>query len=318
MEQHFKTRSMVETALLSAITVIFSFVGLYVPFLGIMIMLIWPIPIAILVTRHGLSWGLMATSVSGLLVMMFSGPVAAITIVGSFGLIGIALGYALKRDEAPGKVLFAATAASFISKVLVVALTMAVIGMNPIQEQLQIMEQTLRSSIDFYRLMGIKATDLAMAEKTFEALLEQMRLIVPATFMMGALFDGALNYVVAKAILQKLGHQLKAIAPFSSWQFSRGTAGSLAAALLIAYMGQTTGAKSWEIISVNVQIIFFVMFAIQGLAVALSYMKRFYRSRIVQSLLVIFVLLNPLFVQLLSFLGIIDSFVDFRKLRVRE
>ncbi len=318
MEQHFKTRSMVETALLTAITVIFSFAGLYIPFFGIVITLIWPVPIVILVTRHGLSWGVMATIVSGLLVMMFSGPLAAITIVGSFGLIGIALGYALKRDETPGKVLFAGTAASFISKVLVIALTMAIIGMNPIQEQLKIMEQTMRSSMDFYHLMGIKANDLAMMEKTLETLMEQMRLIVPASFMIGGLFDGALNYVVAKVILKKLGHPLKQIAPFASWQLSRGAAGSLAAALLIAYMGLKSGGESWKIISINVQIIFFIIFAIQGLAVALFYMKRFYRSRIVQILLAAFVLFNPLLSQLLSFLGMIDSFVDFRKLRVSE
>ena len=59
-----RVTSMTESGLLAAITVVMALIGVYVPLLGTVAILMWPLPILILIVRHGLRWGVMAVVVS--------------------------------------------------------------------------------------------------------------------------------------------------------------------------------------------------------------------------------------------------------------
>ena len=55
-----RTRSLTEGGILAAVMVVLAVAAVYVPLLGILAVLLWPLPAAILIVRHGLlslPWG---------------------------------------------------------------------------------------------------------------------------------------------------------------------------------------------------------------------------------------------------------------------
>ena len=73
-----RVTSMTESGLLAAITVVMALIGVYVPLLGTVAVLMWPLPILVLIVRHGLRWGVMAVVVSGVLTAALVEPVVSL------------------------------------------------------------------------------------------------------------------------------------------------------------------------------------------------------------------------------------------------
>ena len=63
-----RVQPMVEGGILSAVAILFALISVYVPFIGVFVNLIWPVPIILLGVRHGYKWSLMATVVAGILI----------------------------------------------------------------------------------------------------------------------------------------------------------------------------------------------------------------------------------------------------------
>ncbi len=146
-----KVVPMVEGGILAAVSIIFAFISVYIPLIGAFVNMIWPVPIILLGVRHGYKWSIMATVVSGLLIAMMVHPLQAISVVVGFGLIGIALGYALHAQYSAGKTLLYGSIASFVSKIAVIGIGLAITGVNPIDFQASTMSATIAQIMDFYR-----------------------------------------------------------------------------------------------------------------------------------------------------------------------
>ncbi len=55
-----RVSSLTESGILAGITVVMAIVAMYVPLLGILAVLLWPLPMILLLVRHGIKWALMS------------------------------------------------------------------------------------------------------------------------------------------------------------------------------------------------------------------------------------------------------------------
>ena len=101
--QHNRVRPMVEGGILAAVAILFALISVYVPFIGVFVDLIWPVPIILLGVRNGYKWSIMATLVAGVLIAILLGPLRAVGVAIGFGLIGITLGHAFRKNYSPVK-----------------------------------------------------------------------------------------------------------------------------------------------------------------------------------------------------------------------
>ncbi|MBQ5413229.1 MAG: DUF2232 domain-containing protein, partial [Schwartzia sp.] len=88
-----RVNSLTESGILSAVTVLMALIGVYVPFLGLVAILLWPLPITVLVVRHGFRWGVMAAVVASVLIAVIIEPTVAVRLALAFAPVGLALGY---------------------------------------------------------------------------------------------------------------------------------------------------------------------------------------------------------------------------------
>ncbi len=313
--QKSPVRPVVEGGVLTAVAIIFALISTYVPVLGAFVNLIWPVPIVLLGVRHGYKWSIMAVVASGIIIALIMHPLTAVSVVVGFGLIGIALGYAIREGFSPTKTLLIGAAASLISKAAVLAISAAVMGFNPLNLQTDAMVKGLEQAMEFYRGMGMKAEDLSQMEATMRPMMDLMKIILPAGFVLAAFVDTFLNYQVAKAVLAKLGQRLEPFPQFRHWMMPRLTVYALAVALVSIYWGKTREIEFLFNAGMNLQVITTMVLFIQGLALFYFLADKYNLSRIVRGIILFLIFSNGIFMQALIIGGAFDLIFDYRQLR---
>ncbi|MDF2568789.1 MAG: hypothetical protein K0R55_393 [Sporomusa sp.] len=313
--QKAPVRPVVEGGVLTAVAILFALISTYVPVVGAFVNLIWPVPIILLGVRHGYKWSILAVVASGIIISLLMHPLTAVSVVVGFGLIGIALGYALRQGFSPGKTLMLGSAASLVSKAAVIAISAAVMGFNPLNLQAEAMVKGLEQAMEFYRGMGMKAEDLAQMEASMRPMMDLMKIILPAGFVLAAVVDTFLNFQVAKAVLARLGQRIEPFPPFRQWSMPRSTVYALAVALVAIYWGKSREIELLYNAGMNLQIITTMVLFVQGLAVFYFLADKYNLSRLVRGIILFLIFSNGIFMQALIIGGAFDLIFDYRQLR---
>lgn len=313
--QKSPVRPVVEGGVLTAVAILFALISTYLPIIGAFVNLLWPVPIVLLGVRHGYKWSIMAVAASGIMIALIMHPLTAVSVVVGFGLIGIALGYGLRQGFSPTKTLLLGASASLISKIAVLAITAAVMGFNPLNQQSEAMATGLEQAMGFYQRMGMPAEELARLEATMKPMLELMKVILPAGFVLAAFLDTFLNFQVAKAVLARLGQRIESFPPFRRWSMPRVTVYALAVSFVAIYWGKTRELELLSNIGMNLQVITTMLLFVQGMALVYFLTDKYNLSRIVRGIILFLILSNPIFMQALIFGGAFDLIFDYRQLR---
>lgn len=313
--QESRIRPTVEGGILSAVAIVFALISAYMPLLGPFVNMIWPVPIILLGVRHGYRWSIMATCVSGLLIAVLLHPLHAIGVVVAYGLIGISLGHAFRCGYTAGKAFFLGAVASVISKIAVLLLVALIMGFNPLVAQTDSLAQAFEQAAEMYRGMGMKEEELAQIGARWQEMVEVLKLILPAGFALAALLDTYINYIVAKAVLQRMGHAVPAFPPFREWSFPLAIPYAFGFAAVGMYWGKSRELDFLYQAAVNVEMVASALLFLQGLALLFFMADRYKLSRLVRGLLVAFILLNSIFTQALILAGALEIVFDYRRLR---
>jgi uncharacterized protein YybS (DUF2232 family) len=106
---------MVEGAIFAAIAIVFNLLFYYVPFVGVFINLIMPLPIVICGIRNGMRYSILSTVVASAIVAMLISPVHSLFFLAVFGIMGVALGECVHRQLPMKKLFVISTAAGLVS-----------------------------------------------------------------------------------------------------------------------------------------------------------------------------------------------------------
>lgn len=160
-----------ESGLLSALTVILALAAVYLPVVGVVASLVWAIPIIVLVVRHGLRWGVMAVLVSGVIMALLIEPTISLRMVLSFGPTGLMLGYAFRHGWSGAQAFGTTLVASVAGKLLTFGLLFLLTSVNPLNMQMDVMQQSFDQTFAVYEQMGLdKAAIDASRAQVQEAL----------------------------------------------------------------------------------------------------------------------------------------------------
>lgn len=308
-------KPMVEGGILSAIAIIFAFMSAYLPVIGAFANLAWPVPIILLGVRHGYRASLMATIVSGILIALLMHPLHAVSVVVGFGLIGIVLGYAFRHEFSAAKAMAWGSAASLVSKAAVLAIGFFVVGVNPFNMQGDVMVQAFDEVVGIYQKLGMKEADIEQMRTMMKAMADIIPIILPAGFAMAAVVDTYLNFVLSKAVLKKLGHQVPGFPPFKEWTLPSGIAYALAVALVMLYWGKSREIELLTNVGMNLQVICTMLLVLQGLALFYFLADKYNLSRWTRGIILFLLLTNSFFTQLLMLSGVFDMLIDYRRLK---
>lgn len=310
-----RVKSMVESGILSSVAILFAIISAYVPVLGALVNIIWPVPLVMLGVRHGYKWSCMATVVAGLIIAMLLHPLHAISVVAGFALTGIVLGLCIRHGLSIVKTLVFGSVASLISKVAVLGISMLVMGVNPLNLQDEAMGKALAQVIDMYRSFGMTEESLGKMSEMLKSTLTIMKVILPAGFVLGAAFETWLNFIIARTVLKKLGHQFQPFLAFRYWTVPYATIYVWAIASGGMLLAEMYKLELLSTICVNTQVLATVVLLCQGLALFYFFAEKYKLSRLTRNIILFIVFTNNILTQTLIFAGAFELIFDYRKLR---
>lgn len=312
--QSNSTKSLIEGALLAAINVILSLMAIYMPIIGTFATLVWPVPIVILVVRHGMRTATLSMIVAGIIVAMVSGPFQAVGIVLGFGILGLVIGWAIKKDVSSFKVIAFGSVASMISILLLMLISMWVMGINPITQELDILKESISMTTEFYNKLGVDPKAIETTVESFNNALAILPLIIPAIFIVASVFDAFLTYMITKAVMSRMGQKLRDFTPFVLWRFPDYTVAIFLLGSLLIMLEPYWPNGILKAIGMNLVIVFGCTLFLQGLSLLTYYLAKFNVGKFFRAIIAFFVLFNPLFLQIVFFAGFFDVLFNFRKI----
>ncbi|MDR3561841.1 MAG: YybS family protein [Negativicutes bacterium] len=310
-----QVRSLVEAGVMSAVAIIFALISVYVPLLGSLVNLIWPVPIILLGVRHGYKWSIMATAVSGMMIAILIEPVLAVKTVVGFSLIGIVLGHAIREKYSPVKTLLCGSVAALISNLAVLGLVMLILGINPLNMDFQMMEKTMEEVMNIYRSQGISEEDIARAGELMRNVFVLMQVLIPAMFALGAVMTTYINFACARLVLRRLGQPTPGFPPFKHWKMPESVLWAFIAGTAMTYLGSTQQMDLVYRIGENVRWFGLIFTLVQGLAVFYFLADKYNLSRMVRGIILLLTFTVPILAYVAIYAGAFDIALDYRKLR---
>jgi uncharacterized protein YybS (DUF2232 family) len=308
----YNTRALVESALLAVIGMVLVLLGQYVPFLGIAALFLWPLPSALVVLRHGMRWGVMASIITALCLSLFMNWITALSLWVLFGLTGLTFGYAVLKQFSPAKIIVV-TSAAFLMGILsefLLAYLLTGSPMRYLDEMLRAMQAS--AGLTEKALGPSPFTDMF---KDFDLLKDQILKVLPFTLVFSAMLQSYINFEVLRRVLDRFGHHLDPLPPFSRRIFPEYIAHGAIISYTAAVLGIRYKLPVVEQVGQNIFAGVSFLLLIETASVVSYYISRQGLPKVFSVLTVFYIVANPVLNVLAVFFGMIDILFDFRRLR---
>lgn len=302
-----------ESGLLSALTVILAMAAAYLPVIGMVAALVWTLPVVVLIVRHGLRWGGMSVLVSGVIMALLLEPMLSLRMVLSFGPTGLMLGYAFRHQWSGAHAFGMTLVASVAGKLLTFGLLFLVTSVNPLNMQMDVMQQSFDQTFAVYEQMGLDKNAIAASKAQISEAMTYLNLLLPFIVGVMGLLDAGVAYIVSSRVLRRLGETVPQLPPFAEWRLPQFFLYLLGFALVGIYWGGSREIQPLYQAAFNLNMVAMGAGVIQGLSLMSYAMDRFRVGRVMRMFFYAFVLLGGVLVQILAFTGLFDMLFDYRR-----
>lgn len=311
-----KTNAIVEGAVSAAIIVLLSLLNLIFGFFSFLV----PVPLAIIIYRHNLKTGMIVAFAAAMVSSLFlMSPLIGIDLL-IVGILGIALGAALKENFKFIYLLLIGVGASVIGSIIRISSLAVISGFDPIESYTEITEGLTQQILELFERGSIPEELLMQYTEILSILPSMMQMMMPLLLVIIGFAETIIALIVLRIIFSRFKVMIPGIPPFITWKFPWyfvwGFIIAKAFGILLSYFPY----ELLQMVVVNMDVLFSVIFSIQGLSLGWYYLTRAGMSKILRIIVTILVLLtgNYLIYYLLMIAGVLDTWFDFRKLTKLE
>ena len=187
------TRSVVESGILTALMIVFAMIGLSVPMLGFFGSILVPMTIAVVGVRHGFRWSILSVVSAVIAIAFLLGPLTALIEGGVFGVIGILIGYGLRKQWSVSRLLIFPAIVLMLAVVVQFWASAWVMNLDPAQMWTSLGEQLEETMRDMYVNQGLSEEQGKKEEKQINPS-NIMKQVFPYFFIFLAI-DGAISFL---------------------------------------------------------------------------------------------------------------------------
>lgn len=307
MNSYDNKKALVEAALIAAITTIFAFSTIYLPLLSILIVLI-PVPFMILAYRHGIKYSILSFITFSLLIGIVTEILYAGFLLLIFGPMTIIMGYYISKNKEPYVVVGLGAIAAILSIFVAFQLVFSISGINIIDEIAIVSKEIISTQVEMLKNMEV---DVLSADQILNYLL----MIIPVILIIQSLFISIGNYYLSLATLKRFNFNKVELPQFSTFRLPPNIVLGSFIIFILSYL--TTYIEGIYHVSLitNVTLLFIFLFFLQGISVVSFLIKKTNIPKVVRIIVIgVILFIGPLLTAI-SFIGLVDSVVDIRKLK---
>jgi len=300
-------RALIEAALMATISSFFVISFIYIPFLALLLILL-PVPFLVLATRHGNRYVVFSFLITSIIVGALTGIIYPIFIVLLFGPMTLVMGYFLKRQANPYRVIGLGTLISVFSIFIVVQLVDWVAGIYLIDELILMLQSVIDHQIGALENMDIQAISR-------EELLSYLVIIIPGAFVVQSLLICFLNYYMTAAVLKRLGMDQQELPEFSNFRWPGNIVLGSFIIFILTFATQFIEGIYAQTLLTNITLIFSFVFFLQGIAFISFFIKKTRVNKFIRMVILgVIVILSPL-LTIVAIMGLVDALFDMRNLK---
>lgn len=311
-----ETNAVVLAGMCTALAVVLSVIGFYMPLVSLVVFLLIPLPIAYLGMKEGDSWSIIVTAGIMILDSVFFGFISAAFLCAIFGVLGVVLGICY-RNKVPATVTLAAGAvvvlASWIGQAFAAMYILNVPPMIFGGEAMDSMEQQMMAQMaQFY-----SGELLMQTQENVKQMIDDIRRSIPVITVSAAFFYTWASMMLGKKIFTRLGMKdIPGMPPLERWELPRFFLGLYVLAFAMQYI--TNRNATLEMIQYNLGLACVLVFWLQGLA-ALWWMPRKYPFvRPLRWIIAVLSVIIGMVQMIVVLLGLSDMVLQYRKKRNYE
>lgn len=317
MNRNIKTSSMTEAAMISGILVIFAYIS---TFLISLLMFFYPVPAIILAKRRGIKYAVLSLVAADLIITMLLGIQIGVSFIVLFSPLAIALSYGICKDVEPNKTILYGAAAFMISFVIMILLMQFLMGINFIQQMVQMTNESFNMYKDILtktagNMDANKFKDtLKYIEDTSAAMTNFISQQFPSMLISSSVLMSAINYFAVSKFSKRFKIEIRKHEGLGFFSFPNTFIIAMAGLLLLSFL-LSVFKINVLVIQMNLFMICYMAMFVQGLANVKFFLTKLNISKLGRTLILISVILIAGFAQALALVGIVDLVFDLRKIR---
>ncbi|MGL5313032.1 MAG: DUF2232 domain-containing protein [Peptostreptococcaceae bacterium] len=305
-----------QASLIAILGIVLAVLTAYVPMLGILSLAI-PVPYAIIATLTDKKYSILSLVITFFILMLSVNIVYSVSICIMSIIPGIVIGSIAKgqiKEEFPNKFepVFMGTIMVIVSIIIFFFIANIVFGTNILDEFTNVMKDTMSVQIDMMTKAGLEIG----ADVKVEDLLNYITNMLPTLLFLQGLIVSFIIYYLEVFILKRI-KRLNLQKPKFDEFYLPGNAITISFVLylLVMFMDVIQVNLHTDLIMLNLQLVFNFMFMLQGIAVGVYYFKKWLKERTVKMIFMSSFILFIFGFMGITFVGMLDSIIDFRKVR---
>ena len=275
------TRSVVESGILTALMIVFAMIGLSVPMLGFFGSILVPMTIAVVGVRHGFRWSILSVVSAVIAIAFLLGPLTALIEGGVFGVIGILIGYGLRKQWSVSRLLIFPAIVLMLAVVVQFWASAWVMNLDPAQMWTSLGEQLEETMRDMYVNQGLSEEQIGVAMDSLQDQLSIMKkVLVAGLFCSGIAISYIINYLT-RLVLGRIGtYEIPEIPTIQGWRIPDWALHIFLLGLISYFVKQYV--PFLEYIGYNLMYLGGIMLFIRGISCIWRISKSYTSSRLVR------------------------------------
>lgn len=297
----------------TALVVVLSLLGFYMPLLSTVVFLLIPLPIAYLGMKEGVKWSIVVTT--GVLVLdsTFFGVVSAAFVCAIFGLLGVTMGICYRYKVSAAKTLIAGAVVVLLALVAEGIATLYLLGLPSLvfgsEGLAQVKDSMMEALPSFY-----SGEALDQAKEKVDFLMDAMEKSVPYTLVAVSVFYSWASMTLGSHVFKKMGiTDIPHLPPFERWEFPKGTLALYLLVLAAQYFFKDQEQVSY--VAYNLGTLCVSIFWLQGLSVVWWIPHRYPFMKPLRLFIMILSAFIGAIQMFVVFLGIADMAASYREKR---
>ena len=308
-----ENHAIVLAGMCTALVVVLSLLGFYMPLLSTVVFLLIPLPIAYLGMKEGVKWSIVVTT--GVLVLdsTFFGVVSAAFVCAIFGLLGVTMGICYRYKVSAAKTLIAGAVVVLLALVAEGIATLYLLGLPSLvfgsEGLAQVKDSMMEALPSFY-----SGEALDQAKEKVDFLMDAMEKSVPYTLVAVSVFYSWASMTLGAHVFKKMGiTDIPHLPPFERWEFPKGTLALYLLVLAAQYFFKDQEQVSY--VAYNLGTLCVSIFWLQGLSVVWWMPHRYPFMKPLRLFIMILSAFIGAIQMFVVFLGIADMAASYREKR---
>lgn len=311
-----KGRELAEGGVLLAIYAIMLFIVIYIPFAGMIVMFLLPVPFILYGIKHDIKMSFLFLGAAVLLTIIISSPLT-IPLTVMFGLVGIIMGYHIRTNKSKLQ-MFIVSVLTFIACLLAMfIISIVLFDFNFVKETVNIMEQAIDQSANIVSSVSQGEQIQPMIDK-LKSSLAFVETLLPSFLVISSTILVAIIFVACKPIINRVSDQKFEMSPIRDITLPKSLLWYYLFIMIVSLViNPEQGSYSFSVISnLLIALQFFILIQGYSLLFFLSNAKGLPKALPV--IITIFTFVVPIFISFIRILGIIDLGFPIREKIVKK